>query len=79
MPAGGSYNTGQAGDQVATVLKRRPASQRSYVTAGMGMNRERTGKSGLSTGKFGGIPGGPSGGGMNTGGKRRPGKRTVGK
>ena len=77
MPKMGGYGSVQVGENVADVLKRRPASQRSYVNAGMGMNRERTGTPGLSKGKFGGLPGGPSGGGMNMGGKRRPGKRRV--
>ena len=78
MPKAGSYGSMQVGETVADALKRRPASQRSYLNAGMGMSRQVAVRTTPGGGKFGGLPGGPSGGGMNAGGKRRPGKRTVG-
>ena len=66
MPARGSYGSMGVGDQVASILKRPAARRVSYDQTNVKP------WSGTGTGKFGGLPGGPSGGAMNTGGKRRP-------
>jgi len=69
MPAGKGYVTKRVGDSVATELKRRAGG--ANVSYNNTKRREDTATGG---GKFGGLPGGPSGGMMNTGGKKRPGR-----
>ena len=64
MTAGGSYGSKEVGGSVATTLKRQAAKRVSYD------NTKRTPRKEGGAGKFGGLPGGPSGGSMGRGGKR---------
>lgn len=66
MPYGGSYPK----DPFTSV----PMNQRRPAAKTVSYNNTKRTPSVGSTGKFGGLPKGPSGGTMNTGGKRRPGR-----
>lgn len=67
MPYGKSYSKEPA-PGVPADQRRAPARTVSYD------NTKRRPMTGSGTGKFGGLPKGPSGGAMNSGGKRRPGR-----
>ena len=69
----GMYGSMKVGDSLATELKR-SAVKNGQVSYN---NTKRQPSARPGEGKFGGLPGGPSGGAMNTGGKRRPKSRTV--
>lgn len=63
MPAGGgSYGSMTVGDRIATTLKRKPARQVSMIQTKVTPRKEG------GNGKFGGLPGGPSGG---SGGRKK--------
>ena len=62
MPAGGGkYVSREVGGSVATVLKRQPMAKRSLAQVW------RSPEKAPAKGKFGGLPGGPSGGDMTKG------------
>ena len=59
MPAGGSrYGTREVGASVATRLKREPMGKRTLDQVWRSPSKAE------AKGKFGGLPGGPSGGAM---------------
>ena len=58
MPAGGRYGTRDVGGSVASRLKRDPMGKRTLDQVW------RTPEKAPAKGKFGGLPGGPSGGDM---------------
>jgi len=68
MPAGAGYAMEET-PGVPMRLRRQPARKRSHV------NTELRPRTAPGNGKFGGLPGGPSGGTMGSGGRRKMGSR----
>jgi hypothetical protein len=57
----------KSGDKGVAACNERPAAKRLWS------QKDARPRTEAGNGKFGGLPGGPSGGQMNSGGKKRPG------